>query len=577
MQKVIYKTYFFHDGGISLRQKKYSLGELLVKEGEITEQQLEEALMFKEENKLKLGQALLELGFVNEELLLTMLSKQLRIPIKRKNDIQVNPVAIEMFPVDLVKEHFAFPFDKNEEEGTVSFLVKDPLNLLLEDQVYHKTNMRVEFFLGLEKDIDSLIYEQYENKKVMEDLEGLEHGDKDDELFDMNVNDENSPIVKMVNNIFKKASIEGASDIHIAPTEKNIEVRYRIDGILHMAHELPKKAHSALTSRIKTMSDMDITEKRKPQDGRIQITLDGHSIDMRVNTLPTVYGEKVTIRLLDKGSLLLDIKELGFLDSVQQSFESLIRFPVGVILITGPTGSGKTSTLYTAINELNDVSRNVITIEDPVEYKIHGIVQVQTNEKAGLTFASGLRSILRQDPDIVLVGEIRDQETASIAVKAANTGHLVLSTLHTNDAVSTITRLIDMGVAPYLVASTVVGIVNQRLVRKICDNCKVKYKSENDASDRAYFQISPHQDLYLYEGQGCEKCKGTGFKGRVPIQELLVMDNDIKKMISHQASEREIYEMAIDKGMIPMIQDGLEKAMLGLTTLDEVKRFVSTS
>lgn len=553
-------------------KKKYGFGELLVKENIITQEQLEEALEYKKERRLRLGQALLEMNLANEETLVKILSKQLRIEIKHPHEIEVDVLAVDMVPERIVREHECFPFGLGE--GTLKMLVNDPLNLILEDEIYHETGLRCEFFLTYERELEEMIDKYYEQEKVIKEIEALDQDDMDDDSFDVSIKDENSPIIKIVNSIFKGAVQEEASDIHIGATEKKVEVRYRIDGILHRVRELPKKAHPALVSRIKTMADMDITDRRQAQDGRIQINLDGHPIDMRVSTLPSVHGEKVTIRLLDKGNLLMSMNDLGFTPENQEKFEKTIQKPVGIVLITGPTGSGKSSTLYTVINELNDVSKNIVTIEDPVEYRLDGIVQVQVNPKAGMTFASGLRAILRQDPDIILIGEIRDVETAKIAVKASNTGHLVFATLHTNDAVSSILRLVDMEVERYLVASTIQGVSNQRLVRKICTSCKVSYKSNTVTPDRAFFGIHDDRELTLFKGEGCDACKKTGFKGRVPIQELLILDDEVRRLITEGASTQEIESAAVKAGMKTLKMDGLEKSLQGLTTLEEVKRFV---
>lgn len=557
-----------------MKGKKRGLGQLLIEERIVEPHELTLAMDYKKEHGVKLGQALIELKLLDELKLAKILSMQLNIPFKRKDEIIVDKVVLGKIPIDMVKAHHSFPFDINDEEKTISFLTIDPLNLVLEDTVFHETEYRVKFYLGLSKDIDSLIYEHYENEKVMQDLEGMGISDKDDDFFDVDIKDNNSPIVKIVNNIFKIATQEKASDIHIAPTESKVEIRYRIDGILHKSQELTKKAHAPLVSRIKMMADMDITEKRKPQDGRIQISLGGRNIDMRLNTLPTIYGEKITARLLDKESVLLNLEDLGFQPRILEEFKQIIHQPVGIVLLTGPTGSGKTSTLYTAINALNDVSRNIVTIEDPVEYKLQGIVQSQVNEKAGYNFANGLRAILRQDPDIVLIGEIRDLETAKIAVNAANTGHLVLATLHTNDSISTVSRLVDMGIEPYMIASTLTGVVNQRLVRAICEECKVSYESTEDSPERAFFEIDPDKPLTLYKGEGCDVCKQTGYKGRLAIQELLTMKNTLRRMIAKEEDEGELLAEAIKNGLVPMKQDGLEKALLGKTTLEEVKRFI---
>lgn len=559
----------------AIMKKPYGLGEILVTNRYISREQLSEATQLRITKNIPLVDALLELGYVQEEVILQVLSKQLRLPIRSKNDIKVDLNVVDIISERIVKTHTCFPFEMNS--SFVKVLVSDPLNLKLEDDIFTDTNLRCEFYLGYKVEINQLISDYYGTSLVIQDMDETESEDDMEDVasaFDIGSQDDMSPIIKVTNSIFKNAVTEGASDIHIGATEKKVEVRYRIDGILHKVRELPRRVQAALISRIKTMADMDITERRVPQDGRIQINLNGKAIDMRVSTLPNVNGEKVTIRLLDKGNLLMDIKDLGFQPKIEEEFARLINSPVGIILITGPTGSGKSSTLYTVINELNDESKNIITIEDPVEYMLDGIVQVNVNAKAGMTFAEGLKAILRQDPDIILIGEIRDKETAGIAVKASNTGHLVFATLHTNDAVSTIVRLMDMEVEPYLVAGTVKGVINQRLVRRVCPHCKVAYKSKEYSEEKAFFGIPDFLELKLYKGTGCDRCKNTGYKGRVAIHELFLMNDELRKMIVDGASESEIRSKAVEMGMTTMKQDGFDKALEGLTTLEEVRRFV---
>jgi type II secretion system protein E len=379
---------------------------------------------------------------------------------------------------------------------------------------------------------------------------------------------EEAPIIKLVNIMIVQAVKDRASDIHVEPEEDILRVRNRIDGVLHEVYSLPKNLHRAVVSRIKLLSYMDIAESRKPQDGRARLKLENKDLDIRVSTFPTVHGENVVMRLLDKSSVLLGLEELGFSQKELEAWAKLIRHPNGIILVTGPTGSGKTTTLYAALSAINSMEKNIITIEDPVEYELPLIRQTQVNPKAGITFANGLRNILRQDPDIIMVGEIRDKEAAEIAIQAALTGHLVLSTLHTNDAPSALTRLIDMGVEPFLISSSVVGILAQRLVRKICDKCKQKY----NAPSSILKDLKIKEKGEFYQGKGCTKCKDTGFLGRVGIFELLIMDEEIKKMISEQKSADAIRQVAVRKGMVTLRADGLEKVNRGVSTLDEILR-----
>ncbi|MDW7673454.1 MAG: GspE/PulE family protein, partial [Bacillota bacterium] len=383
-----------------------------------------------------------------------------------------------------------------------------------------------------------------------------------------------APIVKAVNAIIQQAVQEKASDIHIEPAETKVRVRCRIDGILQELISLPKQTHGPLVSRIKILASMDIAEKRLPQDGRIQIKAGSQQIDLRISTMPTIYGEKVVIRLLDKSNALFTISQLGMQPEVQQVFENILKQTYGIILVTGPTGSGKTTTLYASINQLNDSEKNIITIEDPVEYVLSGINQVQVNQKVGMTFASGLRSILRQDPDIIMLGEIRDVETAEIAIRAATTGHVVLSTLHTNDAAGTVTRLIDMGIEPFMVASSLVGVVSQRLVRKICLECKTSYKLPPFDPWRIYLEADHNEEITLYKGRGCGSCNNTGYKGRIAIQEVMPINNNLRTLITNKRSQAEIKEEAISQGVYTLKNDGVKKALAGITTLSEVMRVV---
>lgn len=397
-------------------------------------------------------------------------------------------------------------------------------------------------------------------------------GDKWGAAVDATIAAEEAPVVRLVNRIIQQAIQARASDIHIEPQGDEVRVRLRVDGLLRELQRLPIGHLSSLISRIKIMAAMDIAEKRLPQDGRFQFTTGRHRVDLRVSTLPTVFGEKAVIRLLDQKAMLLSLDELGFLPPIKEQFKNLIASSYGMQLITGPTGSGKTTTLYAALNALNSPQKNIVTIEDPVEYLLPGTNQVRVNPKAGLTFASGLRSILRQDPDIIMVGEIRDQETADIAVRAAITGHLVFSTLHTNDAAGAITRLLDMGIEPYLVNSSIIGVVAQRLVRKICPYCRESYRPESRSLERLWLPDT----VELWRGRGCDYCHNTGFAGRTGIHEVLVMNQDLRELVAAKAPSRAIKEKAMAAGMVPLLEDGLLKARQGLTTVAEVLR-VTTS
>lgn len=381
-----------------------------------------------------------------------------------------------------------------------------------------------------------------------------------------------SSIVKLVDYIIIKAVDEKASDIHIEPVEEGLRIRYRVDGLLREGLKLPPKARKTLISRLKILSSMDIAEKRKPQDGRFQIKYRNYEVDLRVSTMPNIFGEKMVIRLLDKSSNLLKIDQLGFRENNFRLFNNILKYSCGMLLVTGPTGCGKTTTLYAALNEINTREKNIVTIEDPVEYVLEGINQTQVHPKAGLTFALGLRSILRQDPDVIMVGEIRDTETAAIAVRAATTGHLVLSTLHTNDAAGALTRLIHMDIEPFLVTSSVLGVVAQRLVRLICPRCKKSYELAGDAPERSFMGVGPNVPLALYHGEGCAYCEQTGYRGRTGIYEVLMISKKVKELVVGKRSSDEIKEQAVREGMITLKEDGLKMALEGVTTIHEVMR-----
>lgn len=549
---------------------KNKFAEILVKEGVVLKEELDKAFKYSEKNNVFLEEALYKLGYIPEKMAIEMLSARLNVPFKERKDISIDLDAVALISEENAKRHVCFPF--KIDVNFVHVLSKKPYNLLLEDEILNVTGKKTIIYLGLESEIHQLIDEYYVQKSA-----AVEFASEDDtsglDYFDLG-EDDNSPVIKITNSILKNAIKKNASDIHISLNEHNVEVRYRIDGMLHKVRELPKSSHAALVSRIKTMSNMDIANKRTPQDGRMQIVIDNRKVDMRTSTLPSIHGEKITIRILDTANLFLDLDKFNFEEENKKQLEKLIRLPLGIILITGPTGSGKTSTQYAILNELNDVSKNIVTIEDPVEYKMDGIVQVQVNERANLTFATGLKSILRQDPDIIMIGEIRDRDTAEIAVRASNTGHLVLATLHTNDAISSVTRLLDIGVEPYLVASSLKGVINQRLVRKLCEKCKVSYQSKGFSPVRNFFGIPDDKEITLYKSIGCDECDNVGYKGRIAIQELFYVTRETQRLIAKQASEHELLEEAKKTGLRTLKEDGLEKALKGLTTLEEVMRFI---
>jgi type IV pilus assembly protein PilB len=449
----------------------------------------------------------------------------------------------------------------------------DPTNIFAIDDVQLASGLQVEIVIASESEVDRAIKRSY---GVQETVQRAMSQLQADEPFtipdDTTITESDAPIISIVNSLLQQAAKDGASDIHIEPQEKDLRVRFRIDGVLREVMTFPRRIHGAITSRIKIMSEMDISERRIPQDGRIKLRFAGRDIDVRVSTLPTIYGEKVVGRLLDQSNAILSIDTLGFSQKNFERFSGIAKKSYGMVLVTGPTGSGKTTTLYAALSKYNSVEKNIITVEDPVEYRLPGINQVNINPKAGLDYAHILRSILRQDPNIVMVGEIRDGETAEIAIRAALTGHLVLSTLHTNDAASTVTRLIDMGIEPYLVASSVLGVLSQRLVRKICSHCQEFYTAEPDAPEYILTGVTTREPVRLFRGRGCPVCSNTGYKGRVAIHEVLKITPAIRALIMQGVSADVIGEAAKTEGMLSMQQDGVQKALDGITTIAEVMR-----
>lgn len=547
------------------------LGQVLIEHGLITAEQLQEALDIQINNKEKIGTILVELGYLSEPNLMAVLEFQLGIPYVNIAKTPVDSQIAQLIPEHLALRHKVIPIGKRGEKLVLA--MADPLNVFAIDDIRIATSLDIIPVLAGESDIAMAIKQYLGVKesldKMIEDfgpeIETREEEEEIDEIV------EEGPIVKLVNSMIAQAVASGASDVHIEPQEKEVVVRYRIDGVLHKAMSSPRKTQAALLSRLKIMANMDIAEKRVPQDGRIPIKIEGKEIDLRVSSLPTVHGEKIVMRILDKSGSLRPIDGLGMQPEMTETFRQLIKQPYGMFLITGPTGSGKTTVLYSALQELNNEETNIISVEDPVEYTLSGINQVNVNTKAGLTFASGLRAILRQDPDVVMVGEIRDSETVEIAVGAALTGHLVLSTLHTNSASATITRLMEMGIEPFLISSSIIGVMAQRLVRKICPNCKEEYQISSTIAQ----QLGIGDKHTFYRGKGCRLCNRTGFQGRIPVQELLVYNQEIKDMILDRANTHEIEQAAIRAGMKTLKMDGLDKAMAGLTTLEEAMTVVS--
>lgn len=545
------------------RQERKRLGDLLVEAGLITEAQLQEALQQKAPGQ-KLGDALLQRGYITEQQLIEVLEFQLGIPHVSLYRYPIDPKLTNLIPKEFAKRHMVMPLKTEGDRLLVA--MADPMDFFVIDDLRLSTGFHIETAIASKDDILRAINKYYDIDESMEDF--LRMAPTQETVEEERVTEEDSPIVRLVNQILQLAIEQRASDIHIDPQETKVLIRYRVDGVLRTDRALPKHMQSVLTARIKILANMDITEHRVPQDGRIKMNIDFHPVDLRVSTLPTVYGEKIVMRVLDLGAALNDIQKLGFNKLNLQRFTELIERPTGIVLITGPTGSGKSSTLYAALNRLNSEEVNIITIEDPVEYQLEGINQIQVNPNVGLTFAQGLRSILRQDPNIIMVGEIRDRETAEVAIRASLTGHLVLSTLHTNDALSTVTRLIDMGIEPFLVATSLAGVVSQRLVRRICRDCQ--YEQEPTKREMEIFARRGIKIDKVIRGRGCPTCNMTGYKGRIALHELLVMTDDMRRVILNHEPFSKLRELAVKNKMIFLIDDGLLKVKQGITTLEEV-------
>lgn len=548
-----------------MKQTRKRLGDILVESGLITDDQLQITLKEKSDGQ-KLGDALLQRGYITEQQLIEVLEFQLGIPHISLFRYPFDLNLFSIIPKDIAKRNLLIPLKKDRDRLLIA--MADPMDYFAIDDLRLSTGFQIETAIATKDDIVKAINKYYDIDEGFEELLGNRPESEVDN--EENINDQDSPIVRLVNQLLSNAVAMKASDIHLDPHETKVVIRYRIDGMLHTERVLPKHMQSLLTARIKIMSNLNITEHRIPQDGRIKMNLDFHPIDLRISTLPTVYGEKIVLRILDLGSALNDIHQLGFNKLNLKRFNDLIEKPVGIVLITGPTGSGKSSTLYAALNQLNSEEVNIITIEDPVEYQVEGVNQIQVNSNIGMTFAAGLRSILRQDPNIIMVGEIRDRETAEIAIRASLTGHLVLSTLHTNDALGSITRLTDMGVEPFLVASSLTGIVAQRLIRRVCRDCAEEHEPE-----KREIEIFAKRGMKIdkvIRGCGCASCNMTGYKGRIAIHEVLVINDEMKRVIMNGDSFTELRDLAIKAKTIFLMDDGLLKVKQGITTLEEVLR-----
>jgi type IV pilus assembly protein PilB len=581
------------------------IGELLLKEKRISPEQLQEALNYQRTQGGKLGFNLVKLGFVKDDEITSLLSKQYGVPSIALTEFDIDPAVVKLVPAETAQKYQIVPLSR--AGATLTIAMTDPTNVFAMDDIKFMTGYNVEPVVASETAVVDAIQRYYGGgtsgkgsktatatadgpsalelaSKAVDEMPLLaEAGDVEvlEEFEEISAEalarqGEEAPVIKLCNVILMSAIQKGASDIHIEPYEKELRVRYRIDGLLYNIMQPPMKYRDAITSRIKIMSKLDIAEKRLPQDGRIKIRFqdDGQlrDIDFRVSCLPTLFGEKIVMRLLDKNKLMLDMTKLGFEQESLTKFEHAIAKPWGMVLVTGPTGSGKTNTLYSAISKVNTIETNIMTAEDPVEFNLVGVNQVQVRESIGLNFAAALRSFLRQDPNTILVGEIRDFETAEIAVKAALTGHLVLSTLHTNDAPSTVNRLMNMGIEPFLVASSLQLICAQRLVRRICTNCKEAHPTPEQALVQAGFTPEDAKAVVPNKGKGCEKCNNTGYKGRVGLYEVMEVTEELRELILVGASALELRRKAIEEGMITLRNSGLRKVKAGLTTIDEVVR-----
>jgi len=525
---------------------------------------------------------------VTERDITEVLSKQLNVPFIDLSNYIIDPAIAKLVPEHIAQRHQLIPINKVGNKLTVAMV--DPLNVLALDDIQLMTGLQVKAVVATPSDVQKALQDTYgaqgQLDKMFTDIEGDIAKDigKDDDLSGLegDLGENDAPIIRLCNLIITQAVNLGVSDIHTEPYEKELRIRYRKDGVLYTEMSPPKKAQAAITSRFKIMASLDIAEKRLPQDGRIKIKVSNRGIDLRVSTLPTVWGEKIVMRILDQTGLKVNLEDLGFEPATYERFKSGIKTPYGIILVTGPTGSGKTTTLYSALTTLNEIKVNIMTAEDPVEYQLHGINQVQCRPDIGLTFAAALRSFLRQDPDIIMVGEIRDYETAEIAIKASMTGHLVLSTLHTNDAPSTIGRMLDMGVEAFMVTSSVILIQAQRLVRTTCKDCKKEWKPKKELIENLGITAEilrrldlPHIDeknIKLYKGDGCDTCKGDGYKGRMGVYEVMLMSENLRQCILKGGSTTDIFRLAKSEGMLTLRESALRKALLGMTTVEEVVR-----
>ena len=554
------------------------LGDLFVKEGLITEQQLQEGLAEAKTSGHRIGYSLVHLGFVAEEELTRMLAKQYRVPAVDLAKVTVDPKIIKLVPADVARKHFVLPLRRVGRMLTVAmtnptdFSAIDALKFITRLEIEpvivgeYTLQKHLETYYGVMEDPISSMPDDWDE---FDDVEVIEESD-DEDYSALAAEVDSAPVVKFINGLLTDAVMKGVSDIHIEPYEKEIRIRYRIDGALQEVMNPPMKMKAALTSRIKILADLNIAERRVPQDGRIKLKMRSKVVDFRVSTLPVIFGEKIVMRILDKGNLTFDLTKFGFEPKAEKDFMWAIDRPYGMVLVTGPTGSGKTTTLYSALSQINTIDTNIMTAEDPVEYNLHGINQVLVRAEIGMDFPAALKAFLRQDPNIIMVGEIRDMSTGGIAIKAALTGHLVLSTLHTNDCPGTITRLLDMGLEPFNVASALNLISAQRLARRICSNCKVEATYEEEYLKSAKIDLDWAHSTTLYKGEGCDKCGNFGYKGRCGFYEVMIMSTPLRKAIMNEMGTDELRELACSEGMLTLREDGLKKVERGVTSIEEV-------
>ena len=558
---------------MDINRKKLRLGDVLVNSGVISIDDLEKGLSRQKGTGRKLGEVLVDEGLVTEENIARALSNQLQYDMVELQNVEIEEDILKLVPANVLKKYKVLPFEYSQDNMMLRVAMADPMDIAALDDINIITNMQVEPVVATTGSVMLAIDRYYGQAEVNSALEEYTREKESqmmeqEDLYSEDVN--NSPIVQLVKGMIEQAVRQRASDIHIEPMERQVRIRYRIDGALYEKATYSVRLLPAMVSRIKIIGGMDISEKRKPQDGRITQIVDRREYDIRVSILPTVYGEKIVMRLTSKNALTKEKSQLGLRPDELKKFDHILMNPHGILLVTGPTGSGKSTTLYTALSELNKEDVNIITVEDPVEANIDGINQVQVNNKANLTFASALRSILRQDPDIIMIGEIRDQETASIAVQASITGHLVVSTLHTNSAASTITRLADMGIEPYLIADSTIGVIAQRLVRRLCPDCKKAKKASAD--DLELLMREPDEDITIYEPCGCPRCDGTGFKGRIGVYEIMEVSQPLKTIISKNGSAEDIKNKALEEGMNTLRMSATKYVLEGITSVPEMMR-----